>query len=180
MKRGREKPRRNLWAPWRMNYILREKKKGCIFCRKPKEDRDEENLILYQGRYAFIMMNRFPYNSGHLMVIPKRHSIDLEHLNDLELKELFYLLRVSIQALKTSLFPQGFNIGVNIGEVGGAGEDHIHFHIVPRWAGDTNFMPILGETKIIPEYLENTYQKLHSAFRNHMKKRKRHKGGEKK
>jgi ATP adenylyltransferase len=180
MKRGNQKAMRNLWAPWRMNYILNKKKKGCIFCQKLKEGRDRENLILYRGRYAFIMMNLFPYNSGHLMAIPKRHTIDLEHLTHLEFKELFSLLRASVLTLKTSLFPQGFNIGINIGEVGGAGEDHIHFHIVPRWKGDTNFMPILGETKVIPEHLEDTYQKLHSAFRNHFKKSKSDKGGPKK
>jgi ATP adenylyltransferase len=163
-----------------MDYILNKKKKGCIFCQKLREDRDGENLILYRGRCAFIMMNLFPYNSGHLMVIPKRHTIDLEHLTPPEFKELFFLLRASILTLKTSLFPQGFNIGINIGEVGGAGEDHIHFHVVPRWKGDTNFMPILGETKVMPEYLENTYQKLHSAFRNHLIKSKSDKGGPKK
>ena len=126
------------------------------------------------------MMNLFPYNSGHLMVIPKRHTIDLERLTHLEFKELFFLLQTSILTLKTSLFPEGFNVGINMGEAGGAGEEHIHFHIVPRWKGDTNFMPILGETKVIPEHLEDTYQKLHSAFRNHLKKSRSDKGGPKK
>lgn len=114
------------------------------------------------------------------MIVPHRHCIDLESLNHLESKELFELIRVSIGVLKISLSPQGFNIGVNIGKVGGAGEDHIHCHIVPRWAGDTNFMPILGETKIVPEYLSNTYKRLHSAFLDHLKKRTRQKGGGKK
>ena len=171
---------KHLWAPWRMNYILKRKEKDCIFCLKPSRERDRENLILYRGKHTFVMMNRYPYNNGHLMIVPHRHCIDLESLNPLESKELFELLRVSIGVLKISLSPQGFNIGVNIGKVGGAGEAHIHFHVVPRWAGDTNFMPILGETKIVPEYLSNTYQRLHSTFIDHLKKRTRQKGGEKK
>jgi len=169
-----------LWAPWRMDYILEGKEKSCIFCKKPKERKDKENLILYQNQYAFVMMNKFPYNNGHLMVIPKRHCIDLGQLDDKEFRELSYLLKASTQILKKSLHPHGFNIGLNIGKVGGAGEEHIHFHIVPRWPGDTNFMPVLSETKIIPEYLEETYQKLHSAFKGLSVRRKKLKGGQKK
>ena len=171
---------RYLWAPWRMDYILKDKGMGCLFCMKPKQGKDRENLILCRGKHAFVMMNRYPYNNGHLMVVPHRHCTDLEDLNPLESKELFDLLKVSIRLLKSSLSPHGFNIGVNIGKVGGAGEDHLHFHIVPRWAGDTNFMPVLGETKIVPEHLVNTYQRLRSAFIDHLKKRTRRKGGGKK
>jgi ATP adenylyltransferase len=166
-----------LWAPWRMNYILGEKKKGCFFCKKLKEKKNPKNLILYQGEYVFVIMNRYPYANGHLMVVPKRHSLDLEQLEDGELKELFDLLKVSVKVLKRSLRPHGFNIGMNIGKAGGAGEDHLHLHIVPRWKGDTNFMPVLGEAKIIPEYLERTYQRLHSAFMDFFQKRKFQKGG---
>jgi ATP adenylyltransferase len=169
-----------LWAPWRMDYILERKQKTCIFCKKPKERKDRENLILYQNQYAFVMMNKFPYNNGHLMVIPKRHCLDLEQLDDKEFRELSYLLKASTQILNRSLCPHGFNIGINIGKVGGAGEEHIHFHIVPRWTGDTNFMPVLSETKIIPEYLEETYQKLHSAFKGLLERRQKSKGGRKK
>lgn len=169
-----------LWSPWRMDYIMRKKEKGCIFCKKTKEKKDGENLILYRSRYAFVMMNKFPYNNGHLMVVPKRHCIDLDQLNGKESEDLFFLLRASIQVLKKSLQPHGFNIGVNIGAVGGAGEEHVHFHIVPRWMGDTNFMPLLGETKVIPDYLENTYHKLHSAFEDLFLRRKGRKGGRKK
>jgi ATP adenylyltransferase len=171
---------KHLWAPWRMDYILKRKGKKCIFCLGSKRNDDRENLILYRGKHVFVMMNKYPYNNGHLMIVPIRHRLDLESLSPLESKELFDLLKVSVRVLKTSLLSHGFNIGVNIGKVGGAGEDHIHLHIVPRWAGDTNFMPILGETKIVPEYLVNTYQKLHSAFIDHLKKRTRRKGGEKK
>jgi ATP adenylyltransferase len=121
-------------------------------------------------------MNKFPYNNGHLMVIPKRHCPDLEQLDEKECQELFHLLRTSIRVLKASIHPHGFNIGINIGKAGGAGvDDHIHLHVIPRWTGDTNFMPVIGETKVIPEYLYKTYQKLHSAFMNLSQKRQ--KGG---
>ena len=160
-----------LWAPWRMGYILERKQEGCLFCRKPIEKRDRENLILHHGKYGFVMMNKFPYNNGHLMVVPNRHCHDFEALHESETKELFYLLKTGTQVLRETLHPHGFNIGINIGKVGGAGEDHLHVHIVPRWAGDTNFMPILCETKIIPQYLEKTYQILRLGFRNHLRKR---------
>jgi ATP adenylyltransferase len=171
---------RYLWAPWRMGYILEKKKRGCIFCKKPTERRDKENLILCQGDDAFVIMNKFPYNNGHLMVVPKRHCIDMDQLGDGELQELSYFLKLSLRVLKQCLHPHGFNIGMNIGKVGGAGEEHIHFHIIPRWTGDTNFMPVLGETKVIPEYLEETYQKLHSVFRDLYRRERDPKGGRKK
>jgi ATP adenylyltransferase len=122
-------------------------------------------------------MNKFPYNNGHLMVVPKRHCIDIDQLGDEEIQELSFLLKACVEVLKECLHPHGFNLGMNIGQVGGAGEEHIHFHILPRWTGDTNFMPILSETKIIPEYLERTYQKLHAAFRNFSQRKKGRKGG---
>jgi ATP adenylyltransferase len=160
---------------------LEEKLKGCLFCKKLRERKNKDNLILYQGQYGFIMMNKFPYNNGHIMVVPTRHCPDLDLLKDIEFRELFYLMKVSIQVLKKSLHPHGFNIGMNIGKVGGAGvDDHVHFHIVPRWTGDTNFMPILSETKIIPEYLNKTYEKLHSSFIDLLRKERSQKGGQKK
>jgi ATP adenylyltransferase len=170
---------RYLWAPWRMDYILEKKRRGCIFCKKPIERRDKENLILYQTDHAFVIMNKFPYNNGHLMVVPKRHCIDLGLLRDEEIQELFSLLKASTKVLRESLHPHGFNIGMNIGKVGGAGEEHIHFHVVPRWTGDTNFMPVLSATKIIPEYLERNYEKLHSAFRDLFLRERGRKGGRK-
>ena len=160
-----------LWAPWRMDYIVGKKKKGCFFCKNLKEKKNKNNLILYQGEYVFVVMNKYPYTNGHLMVVPTRHCLDLEQLNNNELKEFFDLLKASTQVLKTNLRPHGFNIGMNIGKVGGAGEDHLHLHIVPRWAGDTNFMPVIGETKIISEYLEKTYRKLHAAFMDLLQKK---------
>jgi ATP adenylyltransferase len=174
---GKEKSMKFLWAPWRMDYILLKKEEGCIFCQKPLERRDRENLILYRGTSGFVMMNKFPYNNGHLMVIPNRHCLDLEALHEREMKELFHLLKRAILVLKETLQPHGFNIGINLGKMAGAGEDHVHIHVVPRWVGDTNFMPILGETKIIPQYLEETYQTVYAGFRSHSKKRVKKGGG---
>jgi ATP adenylyltransferase len=147
-----------------MDYILGEKKKGCFFCKKLKEKKDRENLILYKGEHVFVVMNKYPYNNGHLMIVPRRHYLGLEKLDDKESKELFDLLRASVKVLKACFRPHGFNIGMNIGRVGGAGEAHVHLHVVPRWAGDTNFMPVMAETKVVPEYLAKTYQRLHTAF----------------
>jgi len=166
-----------LWAPWRMEYILGKKKRGCFLCQKLREKKDKKHFILYRGQHVFVTMNKFPYTSGHLMVVPKRHCVHLEQLKSDESKELFDLLKTSVRALKASFRPHGFNIGMNIGRMGGAGEDHLHLHIVPRWAGDTNFMPVLGKTKVISEYLEETYEKLHSAFANLLRKKEVQKGG---
>ncbi len=163
-----------LWAPWRMNYIQKGKSKGCFFCHRLAEGKDEENLILYQGKHGFVIMNRYPYTNGHLMVVPKRHCLDFEQLNDREIVELLTLLKASLHALRATLSPHGFNIGVNIGKSGGAGEEHLHVHIVPRWTGDTNFMPVFNEAKVIPEYLCETYRRLRSAFRLPISKEKHH------
>jgi ATP adenylyltransferase len=160
-----------------MEYILGRKKRGCIFCRKLKEKKSKEHLILYRGETVFVVMNKYPYTNGHLMVVPKRHCLNLEQLDDDELKELFDLLKVSVRVLKASYHPHGFNIGINIGKTGGAGENHLHLHIVPRWTGDTNFMPVLGRTKIISEYLEKTYEKLHAAFTGLLREKGVRKGG---
>lgn len=170
----KEEAMKTMWAPWRMTYIQGEKEEGCIFCKKPLEKRDEKNLILYRGKRTFVVMNKFPYNNGHLMIVPKRHCRDLEELNINEFQELFAVMKVSTQALKTSLSPHGFNIGFNIGKAGGAGEDHLHLHVVPRWIGDTNFMPTLAETKIISECLNETYRKLRPVFESLKKKRNPH------
>ncbi len=162
---------KRLWAPWRMSYITEKRKKGCFLCKNLKEKNDKKNLILIQGQYVFVMMNKYPYSNGHIMIVPKRHCLELEDLEDEELKDLFHFLKISIKVLKLCLHPNGFNIGINIGKAGGAGEDHLHLHVVPRWIGDTNFMPVLGETKIIPEYIEKTYLTLQKAFSNLLKKK---------
>jgi ATP adenylyltransferase len=153
-----------LWAPWRMTYIRGKKNKSCIFCQKLRKREDEASLVVYRGKRTLVVMNKFPYNNGHLMVVPRRHCADLGGLSPDEFQELFQVMRVSTQVLKKALCPHGFNIGFNLGKAGGAGEEHLHLHIVPRWIGDTNFMPVLGKTKIISESLNETYRKLHAAF----------------
>ena len=153
-----------LWAPWRLKYIL-GKKEGCIFCDKIKEDKDKENYVILRGKTAFAILNTFPYNNGHLMVAPYKHVPDFDGLEEIELGELMALVKKCTQVLKKALKPEGFNIGANIGKVAGAGlEGHIHIHVVPRWGGDTNFVYTLGDTRIIPESLDDTFNKLLSAL----------------
>ena len=153
-----------LWAPWRIKYIL-GKKEGCIFCNKIEENKDKENYVLLRGKTAFAMLNTFPYNNGHLMVAPYKHVPDFDDLDESELGELMRLVKKCTQVLKKALKPQGFNIGANVGKAAGAGvEGHIHIHVVPRWGGDTNFIYTVGETKIIPETLDDTFNKLLSAL----------------
>jgi len=154
-----------LWAPWRIEYIQRATKNGCILCQKPREHNDEANFILYRGQHNFIILNAFPYNPGHLMVTPYRHIANLQDLSDAEAKELFDIIKKSLELLKEVMKPTGFNIGLNMGKVAGAGiADHLHTHIVPRWQGDTNFMPVLSDTKVIPEALSGTYKKLRAEL----------------
>jgi len=150
-----------LWAPWRIEYIKKADEVGCIFCRKPTEENDAANYILHRGQYNFIIMNSYPYNSGHLMIAPYRHVANLDELTDEELNEHFRMVSRVVTVLKQVFKADGFNIGMNLGRVAGAGIDkHIHTHIVPRWAGDTNFMPVIADTKVINEALEETYKKL--------------------
>jgi ATP adenylyltransferase len=160
-----------LWAPWRIEYIENaEKPGGCIFCVKTAATDDRGNLIAYRGRSAFVILNRYPYNNGHLMVVPFRHTADLSALDGAEKQELFDLLIASQRALSDVMQPQGFNIGMNLGRTAGAGiADHLHFHVVPRWNGDTNFMPVLGHTKVISEALEMTWSKLVDVFKRQNK-----------
>jgi ATP adenylyltransferase len=168
MRVKKEKTIETLWAPWRMEYILSFKdgeKQRCIFCERfPKKD-DKKNLILYRGTHSFVIMNRFPYNSGHLMIVPYKHSGDLQNFAPEENLELMEVMQKSQMVLTKIMKPQGFNIGMNLGRVGGAGvENHLHWHIVPRWNGDTNFMPVIGSTKVISEALDKTYDKLKAGF----------------
>ena len=152
-----------MWAPWRMKYILHNiKSKKCFLCRSAREKKqDRKNYVLLRGTYCFVVLNIFPYNNGHLMVAPYRHVGDMEKLRDEEMKELMTLSVNAIRILKKALKPDGFNLGINLGKVSGAGlASHLHFHIVPRWQGDTNFMPVLGNIKIISQYLKETYKKL--------------------
>lgn len=150
-----------LWAPWRLQYIKSGESKECIFCAKLESRDDRDDLVLFRGKTCFVVMNLYPYNTGHLMVAPYRHVPDLEGLNQDELYELMELMRESMNILKRVLNPEGFNVGANIGRIAGAGvEGHLHFHIIPRWAGDTSFITIVGETRVIPELLTDTYDKL--------------------
>lgn len=151
-----------IWAPWRMRYIDgSHKDEGCIFCNKPKEDYDRENLIVYRGRFSFAMLNLFPYTNGHTMVAPYRHTAIFEELTRDEVIDIHLVTSIIIKAIKMTMSPDGFNLGYNLGRTAGAGiVDHLHFHIVPRWNGDTNFMPVIGEVKVISEHIEQTYNKI--------------------
>ena len=156
-----------LWAPWRIEYIETVNRSGeCIFCIHPSERDDRTRLIVHRGDRAFVILNRFPYNNGHCMVVPYRHTADLSDLDGPEKLELFDLLARSERILSDILKPHGFNLGMNLGRTAGAGiKDHLHFHLVPRWDGDTNFMPVLGHTKVVSEGLERTWEKLSGAFK---------------
>lgn len=154
-----------LWAPWRIEYIRQEKPEGCIFCDKPRENKDAENLILYRGKLNFVIMNLFPYNPGHLMVVPYRHLNKLEDLLPEERNEHFEIISRCVGIMREVNRTENFNVGMNLGQVAGAGiDDHIHTHIVPRWNGDNNFMPVIGETHVISESMSDIYKRLKKKF----------------
>ena len=155
-----------LWAPWRMQYIGVEQRPGCLFCRVIENPDDPDAaLVVWRPDSAIVMLNKFPYNPGHLMVAPRVHKPSLEDLTDEETATLMSALRATLKVLRGVLKPEGFNIGANIGRPAGAGiPDHVHLHVVPRWNGDTNFMPVLDDVKVIPEALEETAGKLRQAF----------------
>lgn len=156
---------RPVWAPWRIEYIRGEKDGECFLCRMFAESKDLENLILFRGETCAVTMNRFPYTSGHLMVAPYRHIAEPDDLSAEEDREFSALTKRAVAALRAALQPEGFNIGINLGQVAGAGlESHLHQHIVPRWSGDTNFMPVLGGPRVIPEALETTRNLLTPYF----------------
>lgn len=162
------KKQERLWAPWRAGYITAEKKKGCFLCSALKgrgQNADRKNFLIYRGEHAFVILNLFPYNNGHIMIAPNRHVKDIEMLREDEDKELMALIKASAKIMKKVMKAQGFNAGINLGKVSGAGlESHIHFHFVPRWAGDTNFMPVVFNSKVISQSLEETYKLLHPEF----------------
>ncbi len=137
---------------------------GCIFCSKPKSNEDSKNYVVFRGRSAFVMMNLYPYNSGHLMIAPYRHVERTYELNEDESNEFMPLLNRSVLVLEKVMRPEGFNVGFNLGRAAGAGMKHLHLHVVPRWVGDTSFMPVIGETKVVPESMHSTYAKLRDAF----------------
>ncbi len=156
-----------LWAPWRMEYLLHidEKEEECIFCAKPQQKKDRDNLILLRGEKSFIILNKYPYNNGHLMVVPYDHTSDCATLSDAVALEMWRLINRCKEVLKKAVHPDGFNIGMNIGRTAGAGIDqHVHMHIVPRWNGDTNFMPVLGETRVVSQGIFESYDMLKPYF----------------
>lgn len=157
-----------LWAPWRMELFVRPSVDDCIFCRFPAQEgeaADRENLILARTPHSFAILNRYPYNNGHLMVIPRRHTSDFARLEDPELDDLHRLLRRAVRVVEEVYRPGGMNLGMNLGDVAGAGiAEHLHYHLVPRWGGDTNFMPVIAETKVLPEHLAQSWEKLREGF----------------
>ncbi|MDR3583938.1 MAG: HIT domain-containing protein [Desulfosporosinus sp.] len=154
----------NLWAPWRSEYVGKPQS-GCIFCEKLNSSEDKENLVIYRGNETFVIMNLFPYNSGHLLIAPMRHVGDIAELADTELLELSKMSQFMVQAIRLALGnPHGFNIGINLGKLAGAGiPGHLHIHVVPRWEGDAPFMAVIGDTRVISEALDRTYEKITDA-----------------
>lgn len=158
-----------LWAPWRMEYIeTGVKADGCFLCARPAEgvERDAENYILWRGKRTFVIMNIYPYNNGHLMVVPYAHKAAIADLDAETQAELMAVTGMAVEALRESMRPEGFNVGINLGKVAGAGvADHIHIHIVPRWGGDTNFMPVLADVRVMPQHLRSAYEQLLPVFK---------------
>ena len=152
-----------LWAPWRLNYITKiiKEEKGCVFCRIFKEKKDKQNFIFLRRRYSYAVLNIYPYNNGHILIVCNRHVNDLDKLTKQEREDMLDLLQEAKALLTKVIKPAGFNVGINLGRLAGAGfPGHLHIHLVPRWRGDVNFMPVVGNTKVISQSLENLYQKL--------------------
>ncbi|MGQ3685128.1 MAG: HIT family protein [Candidatus Loosdrechtia sp.] len=161
---------KNIWAPWRITYIKENPEdKGCFLCNAFKDNCDEKNLVIYRGKECFCIFNKYPYNSGHLMITPNKHKADISDLTDKEMLEIMQLTRDMKETLTRIMKPEGFNIGINLGKPAGAGlVGHFHLHIVPRWNGDTNFMPVISEVKVIPQSLENLYKELKTHLQNNL------------
>lgn len=156
-----------LWAPWRAKFILKEKEKGCVFCKRFKDKDSIKNLIVYRGKTCFVILNKFPYNTGHAMIVPVRHVAHLEKLKSDEAAEFMMLIQKTVAVIKKVLKPTSLNLGMNLGKESGAGiPGHVHMHVVPRWSGDTNFMPITSGTKVISIPLEPVYKALRQEFQS--------------
>jgi len=155
-----------LWAPWRLEYVQNaDKQAGCIFCAAAASDDDEGQLVVHRGEHAFVLLNKFPYASGHLLVAPYRHGLNFGDLDEAEILEIHRLGAQGLEALAATYAPEGYNLGWNIGRIAGAGiPDHGHLHVVPRWGGDTNFMPVFADVKVIPEHLSATWARLAAAW----------------
>ncbi len=157
---------KRIWAGWRMKYIRGEKPQRCAFCEKVRADDDAANHVLCRGDRTALVLNLYPYTNGHLLVVPYAHIGDLVDLDEETLVEMMHMVAKGVRVLRAAMSPDGFNIGLNLGRAAGAGiEDHVHIHVVPRWQGDTNFMPVLGEVRVIPEWLDDSYGKLLAALR---------------
>jgi ATP adenylyltransferase len=156
-----------LWTPWRLDFILGAKQPGCVLCQKVHDDptNDPANLVLYRGQHCFVILNLYPYSTGHLMILPYLHTSDLANLDPTTMAELGDLTRRSVALLQKSHQPQGFNLGMNLGKVAGAGiDDHLHMHVVPRWGGDSNFIAVTGQTRLMPELLSDTYTRMRNLL----------------
>ncbi len=154
-----------MWSPWRMEYVRTPKDEGCVFCKKSASDQDRNNLVLFKGTNSIVLMNLYPYNNAHLLIAPYEHVNTTLELSSQVLNEMMNLANESMRIIKMTMNAEGFNFGANIGAIGGAGiKDHIHFHVVPRWNGDTNFMPVIGHTKVMVEGLLETYDELKPHF----------------
>jgi ATP adenylyltransferase len=155
----------HIWSPWRMEYVESNKEEGCVFCSAQKMEDGAENLIAFRGERAYVILNRYPYTSGHLMIVPFDHQPNLEELDPRTRSEMMELTTRCMTVLRRIYHPEAFNMGANIGEAAGAGiKQHVHVHVVPRWAGDTNFMTTIGASRVLPESLEKTHERVKSAF----------------
>lgn len=154
-----------LWAPWRMDYVQTPKKKGCVFCNKSKPENEKEDLVLYRGQEAYVLMNLFPYSNYHILIAPYLHTSNSNEISADGNKEIMWLVNQTMNIIKSLANADGFNFGANFGKAGGAGiEEHLHYHVVPRWNGDTNFMPVVGNTKVIVQGLTDSWKKLKPHF----------------
>ena len=164
--------KQRIWAPWRMEYITKAIKgeKSCLFCKLSKAKPNKKDLLVYTSKHSMVVMNKYPYNNGHIMVVPKKHGADFNGLSKAEFEDLNELLKLAIKVISKVYNPQGCNIGMNMGRASGAGIDtHIHYHIVPRWNGDTNFMPVIAEVKVISEHIMDSYDRISKAFKEEKK-----------
>jgi ATP adenylyltransferase len=157
---------KRIWAGWRMGYIMGEKVQHCVFCEELQAADDAANYVLHRGEKVALMLNLYPYINGHMLIVPYQHAADLIELDDETLSEMMRMTTKGLRVLRAAMNPHGFNVGVNLGQAAGAGiQDHVHIHIVPRWQGDTNFLPVFGDVRVIPEWLDDTYGKLLAALR---------------
>jgi ATP adenylyltransferase len=157
---------RRIFAPWRYKYVSDPEAEGCIFCNAISADDDRKSGVLFRGKFAFVIINKYPYNNGHVMVAPYRHTGNFGELSKEELLEMSTLIQKWQEVLRKAMKPEGFNIGMNLGRIAGAGfEEHLHYHLVPRWGGDTNFMPVIGQTKVVPMSIDDAYDLLLNVYK---------------